>query len=69
MFAFCIFCLLSRVSCTVPESLITGGNNLLAIMSKFSEVCLGPVVNILTIFSSANILKKLQHQKVSAVRY
>ena len=47
----------NRAQCSVGPDL--GTNYLQSILSD----SLGPVVNILTIFSNANILKKIQHQR------
>ena len=53
----------NRARCSVGPDL--GTNYLHSILSD----SLGPVVNILTIFSNANILKKNTTSMVSAVRY
>ena len=53
----------NRARCSVGPDL--GTNYLQSILSD----SLGPVVNILTIFSNANILKKNTTSMVSVVRY
>ena len=53
----------NRARCSVRPDL--GTNYLQSILSD----SLGPVINILTIFSNANILKKNTTSKVSVVRY
>ena len=52
----------NRAQCSVGPDL--GTNYLQSILSD----SLGPVVYILTIFSNANILKKIQHQRYSTFK-
>ena len=42
---------------------------MLNLMRQWSHINLGPVVNILAIFSNANILKKLENKNIPHQRY